>query len=74
MAVNYDRRYFAKDEENLQTKLNLPYFLNGIFLLRHDKWEMLTDKISNEHYLNQQVRTLKEIKKWQNRVQEVSLD
>ena len=74
MAVNYDRRYFAKDEENLQTKLNLPYFLNGIFLLRQDKWEMLTDKISNEHYLNQQFRTLKEIKKWQNRVQEVSLD
>lgn len=74
MAVNYDRRYFSEEDENLQTKSDLPYFLNGIFLLRQDKWEILTDKFSNELYLNQQLRQIKKKNKWQEMIQEISLD
>ena len=75
MAVNVDDYSFPINSNgNLRTILNLPYFLNGIFLLHSGKWEMLTEDFTTEKYLNQNLRPMKKNKNWPKRIEEISFD
>ena len=75
MAVNVDDYSSPINlNGNLRTILNLPYFLNGIFLLHSGKWEMLTEDFTTEKYLNQNLRPMKKNKNWPKRIEEISFD